>query len=222
LDLVQPPVLLRREELDLLVERQLLPRPPDVAALHVRTLEAEAQLDERVQDGLLRRQRVHVDRVQVAGVHRPRDLQLGAHPDVHPAQRLPVDHRDRRLPGDLQPERHRVHRTRLQLERPAEPHLGELDVLLYSWSPLSTSTLACSPTDSPSICWATEPPWMRTSPWTTPPGTTLTSCSTVSTDAPPAPRLASSFLNAMCLPFVALWLSTVPCGPSSVVRTVDP
>ncbi len=75
---------------------------------------------------------------------------------------------------------------------------------LYSWSPLSTSTLAWSPTDRASICWSTDPPWIRTSPWTTPPGTTLTSLSTVSTEAPPAPRLASSFLNAMSLPLQAL------------------
>src|SRR5882757_6949783 len=67
----------------------------------------------------------------------------------------------------------------------------------YSPLLLCTSTRACSPTESPSIRCSTEPPWIRTSPCTTPPGTTSACVSSVSTDAPPAPRLASSFLNPM-------------------------
>lgn len=75
-------------------------------------------------------ERVHVHRVEVAGVHGTGDGQLRGHPDVHPRQLVPGEDGDRRLPGDLQPERHRVHRLGLQLELTAQPHLGELDVPL--------------------------------------------------------------------------------------------
>lgn len=73
---------------------------------------------------------MHVDRVEVARVHRARDLQLGADPDVHPVQVLTPEVGDRRLPGDLQTERHHVQRTGLHLEGTTQTLLGEDDVLL--------------------------------------------------------------------------------------------
>jgi hypothetical protein len=84
-----------------------------------------------------------------------------------------------------------VHRLRLQLEGTPETLLQELDVLLV----LGVLALDLDPGLQPD-----RQPWIRTSPWTTPPGTTLTSVSTVSTEAPPAPRLASSRLNPMSVP----------------------
>lgn len=73
---------------------------------------------------------MHVDRVQVTGVHRAGDLQLGGHTDVHPAQLLPGDGGHRRLPRNLQTERHHVHRAGLHLEGTAQTNPDELDVLL--------------------------------------------------------------------------------------------
>ncbi|GAA4791608.1 hypothetical protein GCM10023329_49300 [Streptomyces sanyensis] len=58
---------------------------------------------------------------------------------------------------------------------------------------------------------------MRTSPWTTPPGTTFSSDSTVSTEAPPAPRLASSFLKPMSTP--SLFFSVVSVARPSTPYT---
>ncbi len=92
---------------------------------------------------------MHVDRVQVTGVHGPRDRQLGRHTDVHAAQRLAVDRRDRRLPGDLQPERHRVHGTGLELEGAAQLELGELDVLLVLLVPALDLDLGLEPDGQP-------------------------------------------------------------------------
>ena len=128
LDLVHPVRAGARAELDLLVERQPLRQPAQRALLQVGPAEPEVQLGQRVQYRLLALQRVHGDRVQVGGVQRAGDLQLGVHPDGHPVQALPEHGRDRGLPGDVQGERHGEALPGHQLVsaaelRPVEDHL---------------------------------------------------------------------------------------------------
>jgi hypothetical protein len=104
-------------KLDLLVERQLLLHAVHPATLHIGPAEPEAQAQQRVQDPLLSRQRVHGHRVQVALVHRAGHLELGGQAHGHAVQVLPVHLGDRGLPRHVEAERDVVPGTRIEPER---------------------------------------------------------------------------------------------------------
>ncbi len=118
----------------------------------------------------LRRQRVHVDGVQVAGVHGARDLQLRGDTDVHPRSDCPsimvigVSH------GISSPKGTACTAPAFGWKAPPSRALVNSISCLYSWSPLSRLDLGLGarPT-APSISWSTEPPGSAPPPWTTPP-----------------------------------------------------
>lgn len=122
-----PGVVGRRIELDLLVERQVLIDPAEVAHLQVGALEVEPELGEGPQHGLLRGQRRDLEGVQVALVDGLGDGQLGAHAHHHAVQR-PAHHLgDRALPRDGELEGDGAMLAGAQRERPGDLGAEELD-----------------------------------------------------------------------------------------------
>ncbi len=105
--LVQPSGERRgRVELQLLEERKLLRHTVQPACLDVGAVEVEPQPPERVEHRVLRRQRVHLDGVEVALVRSSGDHQFRAHPHGHAGQLTAAHGGDRRLPRDHELERH--------------------------------------------------------------------------------------------------------------------
>ncbi len=127
LHLVDPAgVLTRREELDLLEERQLLVHAVQVAGLQVGALEPETELAERLQHALLRGQRLDRDRVEVARVDRAGHGHLGAQAQVHAVQ-VVAEHRGQRgFPGHGQLEGDAAVLAGGQPERPGHHRAEEL------------------------------------------------------------------------------------------------
>ncbi len=95
----------RRDELDLLVERQSLAGAADAPVLEVGRLETEPEPAQGFEHGLLHRQWRDDQLVEIALVLRTRHRQLGAHAEDD-AQALPVQLGGRRLPRQGHAERH--------------------------------------------------------------------------------------------------------------------
>lgn len=73
-----------------------------MAPLHVGALEVETEAGQAGQDRLVGGQGYHLDRVDVALVDRPRDVELGAHTEVDGVQPVTAELVEGRLPRDLQ------------------------------------------------------------------------------------------------------------------------
>jgi hypothetical protein len=97
----------RRQEVDLLEERQLLVYAVDAVLLQVRVAEREADAGHRVEDAVLGGQRLDRDRVHVLRVDdRACQVQVGLQPDGHAGQVLAEHGGHRGLPRHLHLEGH--------------------------------------------------------------------------------------------------------------------